>query len=326
MTQQSSTTTEVTVSRLLDAPRKLVFEAWTDAKRLARWWGPEVFTNPVCEVDARPGGTMRIVMRGPDGTNYPMTATFHEVVTPERLVFLTVAEDDRGNALLEALTTVTFEDVDGKTRVTVTGSGRPLGPIGIEALKGAEQGWRQSLESLAREVETGNAKDATMTNPTDINTDLDQQTLSMERVFAAPRDLVFKAWTEAEHLTQWWGPTGWTVPFCQVDFRPGGVWHYCMQGPGGEQSWGKAVYGEIVPGSRIVYTDAFSDEAGNITPGMPVMTIAVDFLAEGERTRVVSNTKFASKEELESLLQMGMLEGASQTWDRLDEYLARIQK
>jgi uncharacterized protein YndB with AHSA1/START domain len=152
MTQQSSTSTEVTVTRVLDAPRELVFEAWTDAKRLARWWGPDVFTNPVCEVDARPGGTMRIVMRGPDGTDYPMSATFHEVVTPERLVFLAVAEDDRGNALLQALTTVTFEDVDGKTRVTVKASGTPRAPIGNEYLRGMEEGWQQSLNSLAAEV------------------------------------------------------------------------------------------------------------------------------------------------------------------------------
>jgi uncharacterized protein YndB with AHSA1/START domain len=153
MTHQSSTTTtEVTVNRLLDAPRELVFEAWTDAKRLARWWGPEPFSNPVCEVDARPGRRMRIVMRGPDGTDYPMSATFHEVVTPERLVFLAIAEDDRGNALLEALTAVTFEEIDGKTLVTVRASGTPRTPIGAEYLKGMEEGRTQSLNSLAEEV------------------------------------------------------------------------------------------------------------------------------------------------------------------------------
>jgi len=111
-----------------------------------------------------------------------------------------------------------------------------------------------------------------MIDRTDVNADLEALTLKVERVFAAPRDLVFKAWSEVDRLAQWWGPTGWTLPVCTVDFRPGGVWHYCMQGPGGEQSWGKAVYSEIVPGHRIVYTDSFSDEAGNSVPGMPVMT------------------------------------------------------
>jgi uncharacterized protein YndB with AHSA1/START domain len=163
-----------------------------------------------------------------------------------------------------------------------------------------------------------------MIDRTDITTDLDELTLTVERVFAASRDLVFKAWSEAERLAQWWGPTGWTVPFCKVDFQAGGVWHYCMQGPGGEQSWGKAVYNEIVPGERITFTDAFSDEAGNTVAGMPVMTISVDFIDEGGTTRVVSRTKFASKDELENLLQMGVVEGIKQTWDRLEEYLAKV--
>jgi uncharacterized protein YndB with AHSA1/START domain len=98
-----------------------------------------------------------------------------------------------------------------------------------------------------------------------------------------------------------------------------------MQGPSGEQSWGKAVYNEIVDGRRIVFTDSFSDEAGNTVPGMPVMTISVDFIDEGGKTRIVSVSKFASKDELEGLLKMGVVEGVTQTWDRLDEYLAQAR-
>jgi uncharacterized protein YndB with AHSA1/START domain len=145
----------------------------------------------------------------------------------------------------------------------------------------------------------------------------------MERVFNAPRELVFRAWSDPEILKEWWGPKGWTLPVCKVDFRPGAVWHYCMEGPGGEKSWGKGIYREILPPEKIVYTDVFSDEEGNTAPGMPQMTISVDFIVEGSKTRVVSRTDFASRDELESLVKMGMLEGAGETWDRLDEYLAR---
>src|SRR5260370_33691510 len=81
----------VVITRVLDAPRELVFRAWTDAKHLARWWGPKGFTNPVCEVDARPGGALRIVMRAPDGAEHPMTGVFREIMAPARLVFTSAA-------------------------------------------------------------------------------------------------------------------------------------------------------------------------------------------------------------------------------------------
>jgi uncharacterized protein YndB with AHSA1/START domain len=161
-----------------------------------------------------------------------------------------------------------------------------------------------------------------MAEKTTVATNVDEQALLIERVYNAPRELVFKAWSEPERLAQWWGPKGWTLPVCNVDFRLGGVWHYCMQGPDGEQSWGKAVYSEIVPPERIAYTDGFSDEAGNLNPDMPAMVISIDFVAEGDKTRMVSRAQFASKEDMESLLQMGMIEGLTQTLDRLDEYLA----
>jgi uncharacterized protein YndB with AHSA1/START domain len=161
-----------------------------------------------------------------------------------------------------------------------------------------------------------------MAEKTQVTTNLDERTLLVERVYDAPRDLVFKAWTEPERLKQWFGPKGWTLPVCKIDFRPGGTWHYCMEGPGGEKSWGLGTYNEIVVPERIVYTDAFSDEQGNIADGMPVMAISVEFIDEGGKTRIVSRTNFGTREELESLVQMGMLEGLNETWDRLEVYLA----
>src|ERR1700730_7092158 len=78
---------ELKITRVFDAPREMVFKAWTDPKLLAQWWGPKGFTNPVCELDVRPGGAIRVHMRGPDGTVYPMTGVYQEVVEPERIVF-----------------------------------------------------------------------------------------------------------------------------------------------------------------------------------------------------------------------------------------------
>lgn len=139
---------DVTMSRVIDAPRALVFKMWVEPKHMAQWWGPRGFDNPVCELDARPGGAILIHMRGRDGVVYPMTGTFHEVVAPERLVFEAVAEDHDGNALLRSLTTVTFEDHGGKTKVTVEAHAVGLAPVAPQMLAGMEAGWTQSLERL----------------------------------------------------------------------------------------------------------------------------------------------------------------------------------
>jgi len=140
---------EVLITRVCDAPRDLMFQAWIDPKHMAQWWGPKGFTNPVCEMDARSGGGLRIVMRAPDGVKHPMTGVFREIVKPERLVFTAVARDKEGNPLLEALTTVTFAEQGGKTKLTVQASAVGIAPIAPQMLEGMEAGWTQSLERLA---------------------------------------------------------------------------------------------------------------------------------------------------------------------------------
>ena len=144
---------EVILTRVFDAPPQLVWTAWTDPRHMAQWWGPKMFTNPVCELDLRPGGAITIHMRAPDGTVYPMTGTFREIVPPTRLVFTSVARDNDGNALLEGHNVITFEDVGGKTKVTVQSRAVGLVSFAPQMLAGMEAGWTQSLEKLAGLVE-----------------------------------------------------------------------------------------------------------------------------------------------------------------------------
>ena len=139
---------EITITRVFDAPRVLVFKAWTDARELAQWCGPKGFTNPVCELDVRVGGAIRIHMRSPDGNIYPMKGEFREIVPPERLVFTNIAVDAAGNPIIEGLTTVTFAEKGGKTTMTLHTRGRAVVDYAVGYLKGMEAGWTGSIDKL----------------------------------------------------------------------------------------------------------------------------------------------------------------------------------
>lgn len=146
--------------------------------------------------------------------------------------------------------------------------------------------------------------------------------LVMTRVFNAPRELVFKAWTEADALLQWWGPRTFPTRVCTVDLRPGGLWHYCMVGPQGEESWGIAKYRGIVPPERLVYTDWFSNK--DAEPVGEALEMTFEFRAEGNTTVLHGRAVFSSKEHRDGNLGMGMEEGMSETLERLDEYLETV--
>ncbi|GGH20151.1 ATPase [Paenibacillus segetis] len=157
--------------------------------------------------------------------------------------------------------------------------------------------------------------------------------LILEREFNAPRELVFQAFTQAEHLKQWWGPRGWTIPVCHVDFREGGVWHYCMKCEDknlgefyGMESWGKAVYHEIVVPEKIVYVDYFSDAEGNVAEDMPQTLVTLTFVETDTGTKIINRGEYATPEGLKQVMDMGMLQGITETWDRLVEHLESIQK
>ncbi len=163
-------------------------------------------------------------------------------------------------------------------------------------------------------------------------TRVEGQVIVLERVFNAPRELVFKVFSDGEHLKQWWGPRGWDITVSDMDFRPGGQWHYCMkcldpnQGDFyGMESWGKSVYKEIDEPEKIVYIDYFSDAEGNIAEGMPATTVTLTFEELDGKTKLVNRGVYESAEALQSVIDMGMEEGITQTWDRLEEYLALKQ-
>jgi uncharacterized protein YndB with AHSA1/START domain len=144
---------ELLLTRVFHAPRGRVFRAWTDPGRLAQWWGPKGFSSPECELDPRPGGAIRILMRGPDGTEVPVAGVFREVMEPEDLVFVSTAyEDARGYPRLEVLYTVTFAERNGDTTLTLDARILQAAPELAAAVAGMEQGWRESLGRLQHQL------------------------------------------------------------------------------------------------------------------------------------------------------------------------------
>jgi uncharacterized protein YndB with AHSA1/START domain len=107
------------IERVFDAPRELVFEAWTEARHLVNWWGPDDFTLPFCEIDFRVGGSYRFCMRSPDGVNHWVSGRYQEIVRPEAIAFSWLREDERGRIWCRNAVRVEFKDLGGRTQFTL---------------------------------------------------------------------------------------------------------------------------------------------------------------------------------------------------------------
>ena len=139
---------ELVISRVFDAPRSLVFKAWTKPEHLARWWGPKGFTLVACEIDVRPGGAWFRRMRSSEGTEYVKRGVYRQIVPPERLVFTYVNEEADGSLGPETVVTVTFEDFGEKTRLTLHHTGFDS----IPSRDGHEGGWSSALERFGEHL------------------------------------------------------------------------------------------------------------------------------------------------------------------------------
>lgn len=141
----------ISLTRVFDAPRALVFEAWSTAEHVKQWFCPEGFMVPECTVEFRAGGTFDVCMRAPDGQDHWSRGTYHEIVPLERIVFVGAVVGDDGKPLFEAHTTITFGDEDGgRTRLDVHQRYTIFDPkIAPNMIAGAEQGWGQTLDRLA---------------------------------------------------------------------------------------------------------------------------------------------------------------------------------
>jgi uncharacterized protein YndB with AHSA1/START domain len=305
MDASSESNREIVSTRVFDAPRELVFRMWTEPEHIKRWWGPRGFTNTIHTMDVRPGGEWNFVMHGPDGTDYNNRIIYREIDRPSRMTYSHVS-----GPLFEA--TVTFDEVGAKTEVTVrmvfeTAELRTQ----VAEKFGAVEGLHQTLARLDEQL---------------------ADRLVITRVFDAPRELVFRAWTEPERLAQWWGPTGFKVRVVKLDLRPGGIFHYCMVAAGGGEMWGRFTYGEIKPPERLVFINSFSDPEGNITRApfadawpLEMLNIVTFDEHDGKTTLTLTGSTVGATDEERETYKAGhksMHQGFGGTFDQLDAYLA----
>ena len=227
-------------TRTFDAPRELVWKAWTDPKQLAQWFPPDHFTAS-CEIDVRPGGRVRIDMKGPDGSVFPTNGVYREIVPNERIVF--TLEGAEGGIPPEVLTTVLFEDQAGKTRLTIRQTMATA--AAFDSMRAPmSQGLQQTLDKLA----------AHLGRPTGTTVMVAGRALSLTRIFDAPRELVYMAYTDPTHIVKWMFSNDWESPFAETDVRPGGVFRIGMR-PADRSHEGfvfDGTYREVVPNERVV--------------------------------------------------------------------------
>jgi uncharacterized protein YndB with AHSA1/START domain len=312
------------ISRSFDAPRDLVWKAFTESKRLMHWWGPKGSTWVSGKLDLRPGGMFHYCMRSPDGHEMWGKFVYREIDAPARLVFVNSFSNAQGETTrapfnaqwpLEVLNTVTFTENAGRTTITVRG-----GPVNVslqeqEVFRNAsslmEQGFTGTFDQLTAYL-------GTQRHPLVVTTRGERE-IVLTRVFDAPRDLVFEAWTKPEHVVHWYGRHGWTLDVCEIDLRVGGRWRYVMHGPRDRSMGLGGVYLEIAAPERLVSTEAFDGYPGESTNTL--------ILTERDGRTTLTITSLASSAEIrDAIIQSGMEEGAAETMDRLAGLLATLQK
>ncbi len=317
---------ELVITRVFDAPRHLVWKAWTEPEGIARWWGPQHFTAPVCQIDLRVGGTYLFCMRSPDGLDFWSTGVYREILEPERLVYTDNFADADGNVVpasyygmgddwpVTMQTTVTFEEHDGKTTLTLRQAGVPAGQMS----ELTRAGWNGSLDKLAASLSPTNGEQ-TMIKST-LTAEPGQQEIRITRLIDAPRDLVFKTITDPALIPQWWGPHRLTTTVDQMDLRPGGIWRYINSGADGTAHGFHGVYHAIEAPERLVYTFEYEGMPGH------VLLETVTFEEVAGKTRMTDSSVFQTVADRDGMLASGMEEGASESMDRFAALLAQAQR
>lgn len=303
---------EVVIERVFDAPRERVFEMFTTAAHLQKWWGPKMVGVSVAEFEARPGGRILLGERGPDGATLYIAGVVREIERPSRVVIAIHFADEKSVRVPppplsslpsswegEIVAAVAFAAEGQRTRVTIRQS---LSSVTAEWGEMARAGWGQALDKLGHAI----ADDLTVTPVGD-------REIVMRRTFNAPRALVYEALTDPKHVKRWWGPRMYGPVSAVGEFRAGGRYRYAQQGPDGEVAFS----GEIREASpeRIVYTEEFEAMPGHAA----INTVTLD--ERGGKTFLTLRSVYQSREDRDAVIGSGMEWGARLSYLQLDEVI-----
>ncbi len=313
---QKNKPNEINLVRVYDAPVKLVWDAWTDPKKAAKWWGPRGFTITTHSKDLRPGGTWNYTMHGPDGVDWPNITKYFEVEKYSRLVY-----DHGGNETQPPLfrVTVTFVENNGKTTMDMTMAfeneerAKEIGKFIKQA--GGNSTWDRLGEYLEKE-------------------DTGKEIFVINRAFNTSINTMFEMWSQPEHFSKWLAPTGMNMGIIKADMRTGGQLSYYMSTADGmNKMYGRIDYKEITKPNLLIYTQVFCDENGKISrhpmaPTWPETMKTTVLLTEEEpnKTRVTITWEVigeATREEMETFIagRAGMTQGWTGSLDKLEDYI-----
>lgn len=249
----SSPSTELLISSVFDAPRELVWQAMTDPERVVHWWGPRGFTTTIEEMDVRPGGTWKLVMHDPDGTDYPNESIFTEVVRPERLAY-SLGGGKKGEPGIHFNFIWTFDALEpNRTKVTINmvfSSAADRDRVVREY--GAIEGGEQTLERLGVQLVTA--------------------PVIVERTFNAPVEMVWEALTDRERMKEWY------FDLEQFKPEPGCEFQFVVEHEGNVFDH-RCKVTEVIPRKKLAYTWRYEGHEGD-------SLVTFELFAEGDKTRL----------------------------------------
>jgi uncharacterized protein YndB with AHSA1/START domain len=315
---ESTKNYELHITRMLAAPRELVYEAFTNPAMLSQWFGPRGFTAMDIDYDVREGGKWSLRLHksseetacDPKGqSDLYQYGTYLEVAPPERLVYTFAWKGDVEPLNYETKISVTFRELEGKTVMDFK-----QGPFESEADRdGHNIGWTSAFDRFAE----------FLLAPIGAEKSCD---LVIEREFDAPRDLVWKVWTDPAMAAEWAGPRGFTATHMQQDARVGGKWRLCLHSDGFDQGdgvlreqnlWQGGEFREIVPPERVVYTFAWDNPADvglDLAPHETLITVT--FAERGNKTAMTFRQEF--------FLTAGERDGHGKGWSSAFDRFAEL--